>query len=475
MGNKLLRNYILRIAYIFSGTIISIITFPYVSRVLGADKLGQINLVQAYGYYFIHIASFGINSYAFREVSKNYEDKNYKEKIANEIFNINVIFSALSWLIYIVFYFVMPFRELLLLFFIYSFVILSDFLILEWLFLSYEDYLYITKRTIMVRIIVLILIFIVVKTEEDYILYLILITFSELGSRFFNLKYSQKYIKLKFRITNLNLNLHFKSLFILFIFRLINGISSNLDKIMLGVFGIYAQIGNYSVGIKIIFLLIPFIESIGTILFKKINNLLLTEDKENFIKILYWNYELVAIIAIPMSFGIYILSKEIILIFAGKEYFEAIIVSKILATLIFIIPTGDILGSKILLLYKKEKELLTVSIITAVFNIVLNLILIPHYNIIGASIATLISYIIALVSRYYFVIKIMPFKLLNFNIIKYFLFSLMFIIYYKYLFHSQLKNLTEIIIYILICMCSYFWCLLISENELLKNFIKIKK
>ena len=77
------------------GLVLPIITFPYISRVLGPDKIGIVNFVQSYGYYFMHIASFGITSYAVREIARVRDDKEKVNQLSNEIYNINILFSLL--------------------------------------------------------------------------------------------------------------------------------------------------------------------------------------------------------------------------------------------------------------------------------------------------------------------------------------------------------------------------------------------
>jgi O-antigen/teichoic acid export membrane protein len=92
MSSKYLNNYILVSINTIANLILPIITFPYISRVIGAEYLGIINFATSYGYYFIHLASFGISSYAIRAVSKIRENVDTVQRVSNEIYNINVLF-----------------------------------------------------------------------------------------------------------------------------------------------------------------------------------------------------------------------------------------------------------------------------------------------------------------------------------------------------------------------------------------------
>lgn len=165
------------------GLAFSVVTFPYVCRVMGAENIGVINFVYAYGYHFMHFASFGINSYAIRELSRVRDDNFERNKVSNEIFNINIISSVCSFLIY--FLGVVICRQLnnnFWLFFMYSFTILTNFLALDWMLQSFDDYWFATIRSIIIRILSICAVFLFVKSNSDIYLYMAISCISELGS-----------------------------------------------------------------------------------------------------------------------------------------------------------------------------------------------------------------------------------------------------------------------------------------------------
>ena len=47
-----------------------LVTFPYISRVLGVEEIGKYNFAQSAISYFLLIAGLGISSYAVREGAK---------------------------------------------------------------------------------------------------------------------------------------------------------------------------------------------------------------------------------------------------------------------------------------------------------------------------------------------------------------------------------------------------------------------
>lgn len=467
--NMYVKNYFLSIVNTVMILFFPIVTFPYVSRILGPTNLGIINFAQSYGYYFVHIASFGINSYAIREVSKVRDDKDKVERICNEIFNLNLFFSILSTILYFCgVFFVQNFRDNFVIFAIYSVVILSNFLSLDWLLQSFDDYLFSTVRNLIIRVLTLFAVFVLIKREEDFVIYMAITCITEMGTKLSNLLYSRKnYARLRVRSKFLNFKTHINSMFALFTFRLVNGISSNLDKLMIGFMMVYANIGIYSAGVKFVLMLSAIVETVGIVLFTKINISASVSSKE-YMKNLKINYDLILLMAIPMSVGMFLISGRLIPLFAGDQYVDAVEVSRIMSVIILLGPIGDMLGSKILLIFKKDRWLLYCSSIVAASNIVLNFIFIPFWGINGAAMASIFSYIIAVSARYYFARKLVKINLFSWSLFKYALLSVPFVVIYIML-KSQIETSTVWMFgFALVCVLVYGFELVVFKDYLAK-------
>ena len=81
-----------------STIIFPLITIPYISRVLSAENVGKINFSNSFVNYFMLLASLGVSTYAMRECSKVKDDKKELEKIASQIFSINVCSMVVSYI-----------------------------------------------------------------------------------------------------------------------------------------------------------------------------------------------------------------------------------------------------------------------------------------------------------------------------------------------------------------------------------------
>ena len=110
------------------------------------------------------------------------------------------------------------------------------------------------------------------------------------------------------------------------------------------------------------------------------------------------------LLSIPIGVGIFLLASRIILFVYGEGFGNAALALKILIWAEVIVFVNYLCGH-LLNVIDRQKTFTKIIGITAVFNIILNFILIPKYTYIGAGIATLISEVLIFVLMYHFVGK----------------------------------------------------------------------
>jgi O-antigen/teichoic acid export membrane protein len=122
------------------------------------------------------------------------------------------------------------------------------------------------------------------------------------------------------------------------------------------------------------------------------------QDRSTIIKKFFWQSVAFALV---ICGGVTVLLKPL-LIFVGKqELLSNINVFYVMLAHVLLFTVQSVVQT-ILYAKHKDKELLYSAIAGATFNIVLNLILLPHVGIMGAALATLISMFVMLVVRLYY-------------------------------------------------------------------------
>ena len=126
-----------------------------------------------------------------------------------------------------------------------------------------------------------------------------------------------------------------------------------------------------------------------------------------------------SLVTIPLSVATLFYAGDAITICYGSQYAAAADVLKILIwTVCFLFINGAC--TLVLNASHKEVSVTKIYLIAALFNVVLNLILIPKYNVFGASFSTVLSEILILVLELYMLSKInqLPDKHLVLDIFK---------------------------------------------------------
>ena len=195
-----------------------LITFPYSSRILGPSILGQVNFAQGIVSYFSLIASLGLHSYAVREIAKNRDDKQKMNAIVRELWTINLVSTVISYvLLFLTVCFVTKLHEYKGLIIICSTLIMFNTFGLNWLYEAFEEYTYITIRSLIFQVISVILLFTMVRSSEDYLQYAAVNIISNVGANILNLFHARKFISLKKNDSEkLQIKRHLKPVFMLF-------------------------------------------------------------------------------------------------------------------------------------------------------------------------------------------------------------------------------------------------------------------
>ena len=183
-----------------------LITFPYVSRVLGVENIGKYNYATSIVSYFVFFAGLGIFNYAIREGSRIKDDKEKIQKFSSEIFTINLLSSTIAYVLLIIcmflFHKLLNYYDLLI---ILSLPIILNAIGKEWYFTIYEEYGYLTIRYIVFQIITLILMFLFVKQKGDYITYAIITVVASSGANVLNYLKIRKKVNIKLTLNVIHL------------------------------------------------------------------------------------------------------------------------------------------------------------------------------------------------------------------------------------------------------------------------------
>ena len=369
--------------------IFPLITFPYTSRILGPEGTGKINFASSFVSYFILLASIGIPMYGIREIARVRDDKELLSKTAQELFILHIAISIIVFFVFLGLIFLNgKLYDEKILFFIISFSIILTALGMDWLYQGLEEYSYITIRSIIFSTISTIAIFIFIHHKEDYIISGAIGVFASLGSSVLNFFNARKIIFAK-KNYKWDFKRYIKPLFKVFLMNFVISIYVQLDTVILGFLSSAKNVGYYSSASKLMKMLLGLVTSLGTVLLPRLSYYIANGHKEEFDGLLKKSLSVILLLCFPIVAALMVLSKEIILLFAGNQYLPATSCVVITAPVILFIGLTNIFGIQILYPLGKD-NLVTLSVgFGAIVSLFLNLLLIPHFAHVGAAIATL--------------------------------------------------------------------------------------
>ena len=379
------------------GIIYPLITFPYINRILGIENVGKINFGSSIISYFSLIASLGVTTYAVRECAKVRENKQEIEKVSSQIYSISVISTFIAYVaLAITLIVARPLDNYRLLICIQSLTILFATVGADWINAAMEDFKYIALRTVGMQVISLLLMFIFIRKQEDYIVFAVICVIAASGANIINLFYRRRFCKIKFTF-DMDLTRHLPSIILLFTTFISQTIYSNSDITILGLVKGDYDVGIYSVSVKIYTLVNTMIGgTITPVLSSRLSSLYGNNEKSAANDVLKYGINFITILAIPCVLGINILSRNLVVIAGGEEYLEASTSLQILSASLVFSLLGGFCSNLILIPIGKEKIIFFSSLFAACCNIVLNLIFIPIWGVNAAATTTAISELVSL-------------------------------------------------------------------------------
>lgn len=371
--------------------IFPLITFPYVSRVLSVDGMGIYNFSNTYVNYFVLIAGLGVATYAVREGAKYRDNKELISKFASQIFTINIISTLVAYFLLIGSLLIFSnLRNYVTCILVFGLQLFFTTIGTEWLYTIYEEYQYITVRSIIFKIISIILLFILVHSPNDYLWYAAITVFASVGSNILNYIHAKSFCHIKL-VRDTNWKYHLKPILIIFASSVAITLYVSSDTTILGLLKNDYAVGIYGVAVKIYTIVSGLISGLLVVTIPRLAMLIGKRRVREYNHVLQEVINSVSILGLPAAVGVVMLSREIILIIAGEKYLNGTLSLQIITWALVFSNYSTIFNQCVLIPIKRETKALRNTVITGLVNIGLNFIFIPLWSYNGTALSTVIA------------------------------------------------------------------------------------
>ncbi len=392
------KNFIYNIIYQILIMILPLITAPYITRTLGDESLGMFSYTYSVASYFALFAVLGLNNYGSRKIAQIREDNDNLSKCFWEIFSMQFSLGVLVCFVYVVYILNSNSDNRLIALLQLGYVVAGAFDI-NWLFFGLEKFKVTVTRNIIIKLCSVILIFLLVKNEQDIYIYTIIMMGASLLSQIVLWPFVRKEVfwrkpKISEVIKHIKPNL------ILFIPVIAVSIYKVMDKIMLGSMSTMKEVAYYEYGEKIIVISVSLITALGTVMLPQITNLISKGDLQKSLEYIKKSMTFSIMSSSAIAFGIMSIADDFAKWFYGREFAASGEVMKYLAVTVIFISCANVIRTQFLIPSGKDKTYIISVILGALCNVGVNYILIPDFGAMGAVVGTILAEFIVMVYQF---------------------------------------------------------------------------
>ena len=280
-------------------------------------------------------------------------------------------------------------------------VLLTKMLDISWLFSGKEDFKKITLRNTVVKVTGVISIFTFIKSSEDLYLYVFLIViFDFLGQLVMWIPAKQFLNRPTFNLESIKKNM--RPTILLFLPQVAISLYVVLDRTLLGLLGLYSDVGIYEQGQKLISILLTVVNSLGAVMLPRVANLLSERKDREAQNMVKFSFILYNLIIFPVIFGLIAVNEVFVKLFLGQNFQDVKYVLYIIVFNIMFVGWTNILGYQVLVVRNKNKEFMLSTTIPAFVSVAVNIAVIPFFGYIGASITSVVVEILVFGIQWYY-------------------------------------------------------------------------
>jgi PST family polysaccharide transporter len=353
--------------------IIPLIMLPYLAQVLGAENFGKINFAQAVISYFLLLTEFGFNVSSTKEIAKVQDDKYEVSKIFWNTIYAKILFASISFMILVLLIIFIPKLSSISSLLFSAFIgVASSILFPMWFFLGVEKMGFVTVLNVIPRILVLFLIFIFIKSQQDYLFALQIQVAGTLITALLSFfLIFQKNLVSFIRPNVQEIKHEIVNSWPIFVSSLATNLYTTTNIVVLGFLTNDAIVGIYAAADKIIKALITLLSAVTQVVFPRVN-VYFIDSQEKALEFIKKIILIVATLTIAGGILLLILAPFIIkTLFGLKDFYSSILILRLNAFLPLFAAVNGIIAINVLVTFNLKKVLVKVVGLGGLFSLLL--------------------------------------------------------------------------------------------------------
>ncbi|MCQ2266207.1 MAG: flippase [Bacteroidaceae bacterium] len=402
------KNILWNMLLTMSGYIFPLLTFPYVTRVLGAGNLGVVDYALGIVDYAVLFSTLGMGMVGIRYMSQCSDNPKRRNEVFSSLVTLHALLSMLALAVYLACVWQIPslaeHREL---YYVGAAKILFNVMLVEWLFQGMQDFRYITLRTMLIRALYVIGVFVFVRSRDDYAAYFYVTIAQVAVNALVNWRYAQRYVHFRFRLCGMR-ELVFP-VFSMGINMILLSFYTTFNVIYLGSACGSEAVGYYTTATKLYGIFISVISAYNGVFIPHLNDLYARGELQQFRETVTKSIHLVSLAALPIITIGTCLAPQIIRLVAGEGFERSVLPFQIILMQVLLVGVAQILENQVLLAFKKFREILICTATTTALAALIIILYVPTHAEVAAACAVAMPHVFELVMLYYFARKAIHF------------------------------------------------------------------
>ena len=384
----ILKNFFNYGIFQFSNYLIPLITIPYIIRVIGVEKFGIISLAQALAYYFRVIIEYGFPISGVQYIAQNQKSIQKKSEIYSNIifiqsllmlggllilFGIAFVFSEVrqEWIVYFAAFGIVP----------------ANILMALWYYIGSERMKYLNYINFSGRIIYIVLIFVFIHTQSDYILVPVINSGSLILAGLVSVFILKKNFNISFLKPNMFLfKKYLKDGWPLFVSNFAISFYRNSNILILGLFASNEVVGIYSAVEKIIKIIQNVFSPLTNTLYPYISRVHVQSSQRSFDAIAKV-IKVMALISALIVAGLIVFAPWVVLLVVGHAVPQANSLLRIGSVVVLVGVINYIIGIIFMTNFGLKKEFSKAVVTIGILNLFVCTILSKFYGALGTVVA----------------------------------------------------------------------------------------
>lgn len=383
--------------------IFPLITYPYVSRVLGVTNIGICNFVDSIINYFSMFSLMGIVAVGIRNVAAAKNDRNELSKTLTNLFWLNTVSTLIVVAALCLSIFLVPkFQEHKELLFVGVMKVIFSYLMIDWFYRGIEDFKYITNRGLLIRLGYVIGIFVFVREKDDYGVYYLLSVMMIVVNAVMNLWHSRKFATISLNLRKVEIRKYLPSFLTLGLYIILTSMYTTFNVAYLGFACDETEVGYYTTATKLHTIFLSIFSAFTGVMLPRMSSLLNEGNREDFKIMISKSIRILIAFSLPLIAFTEVFAGDIISVISGPGYELAILPMQIVMPLILIIGYEQIIVIQVLMPLKKDRAIFIGSLAGAAVGIIMNILVVGQLKSIGSAIVWFSSEIVVLAVSQFF-------------------------------------------------------------------------